>query len=147
MKEKEADAARKWCSAQERCTQDARERLRRRGVDAEEIEQLLELLVEEDYLNEARFAESFVRARAEHKAWGPAKIRAGLRAKGVDSAAIERAMSAQRETVFNEGLERLVARRVGELPEGRDRVVRWLVGRGFGLSEIFAALSRWERSD
>ena len=147
MKENEADAARKWCSTQERCTQDLRERLRRRGVAPEEMEQLVALLVEEDYLNEDRFAESFVRARAEHKAWGPAKIRAGLRAKGVDSAAIERAMSVQREAVFDEGLERLVARRASELPEGRDRVVRWLLGRGFGLSEIFAALARWERSE
>ena len=111
------------------------------------MEQLVALLVEEDYLSEERFAESFVRARAEHKAWGPAKIRAGLRAKGVDSAAIERAMSAQREAVFDEGLERLVARRARELPEGRDRVVRWLLGRGFGLSEIFAALARWEQSE
>ena len=147
MKENEADAARKWCSTQERCTQDLRERLRRRGVAPEEMEQLLALLVEEDYLNEERFAESFVRARAEHKAWGPAKIRAGLRAKGVDSAAIERAMAVQREAVFDEGLERLVARRARELPEGRDRVVRWLLGRGFGLSEIFATLARWERSE
>jgi regulatory protein len=147
MNENEADAARKWCSAQERCTQDARERLRRRGVPPEEVEQLVALLVEEDYLNETRFAESFVRARAEHKAWGPAKIRAGLRAKAVDSAVIEQAMSVQREEVFSEGLERLVARRANELPEGRDRVVRWLLGRGFGLGEVFAALARWERPE
>lgn len=141
-----ADALRKWCASQERSTQDALEKLRRLGVEGGEAAGVIAQLVSEDFLNEGRFAESFVRARAEHKAWGPAKIRAGLRAKGVSSAEIERAMEAQRPGVFSQGLERLVERRAHELPEGRDRVVRWLLGRGFPLGEVLAALAPHERA-
>lgn len=148
MREKEEqawlDGLRKWCSSQERCTQDVRERLQRKGADARTIEAIQAQLKDEDFLNEERFAEAFVRARAVFKGWGPAKIRAGLMAKRVPTSAIEAGFAALDDGVFAESLTALVHRRADELPEGRDRLVRWLLSRGFPLGSILAELEALE---
>lgn len=139
------DGLRKWCSSQERCTQDVRERLQRKGADAATVDAIQAQLEDEGFLNESRFAEAFVRARALYKGWGPAKIRAGLKAKRVPDAAIEAGFAALEGRAFDTSLAELVQRRSNELPEGRDRLIRWLLSRGFSLGSILTELEVLER--
>lgn len=139
------DGLRKWCSSQERCTHDVRERLRRKGADDATVDAVQAQLEAEGFLSEQRFAEAFIRARALHKGWGPAKIRAGLKAKRVPDAAIDAGFAALEGQVFDASLAELVQRRVNELPEGRDRLIRWLLSRGFSLGSILTELEAFER--
>ena len=140
------DGMRKWCSSQERCTQDVRERLRKKGADEASIDAIQAQLNDEKYLSDRRFAEAFVRARAVYKGWGPAKIRAGLKAKGVSGTDIEAGFAALEEVTFKDSLGDLLNRRKRELPEGRDRVIRWLLSRGFSLGSILAEIESLERN-
>ena len=140
------DYVRKWCSLQERCTQDVREKLRQRGAHSEEVEAIVATLREENYLNDQRFAEAFVRARAVQKRWGPTKIQLGLRAKGISSADVMRALDELESNAFEDSLATLAEKRKHEIPEGRDRVIRWLISRGFSLSSVLRELERMDDS-
>jgi len=144
MKEKveqtDYESMTKWCSLQERCTQEVRERLRKKGCSGPTADEVIQRLIEMDFLNEARFAESYARARAVHKGWGPLKIASGLRSKGLANSEVDAALAGVPAETFSAQLHRLVQRRKEELPEGKDRLIRWLVSRGFRLNEILTEI-------
>ena len=107
-------------------------------------EDWLESLHAEGYLDEARCAESYTRTHLEHKRWGPLKIKAGLRARGLSNAAIDKAVQAVPDQDWQRAADELARRRSGELEEHRDRVFRWLLQRGFPQAIVWTAFDRLE---
>ena len=135
---------RRWCSLQERCTGDVRRKLQGQIEDEREIDTIVATLVEEGFLSDERFLTSYVRTHAEHKSWGPGKIIHGLRAKGFSSAAANAAVAAHSPSSFQASLKALVERRRVELPAKRERVIRFLVSRGFAVNDILRVLEEAE---
>lgn len=131
---------RRWCSLQDRCTSDLRKKLRAQFDDEAVVMDMVEALVEEGFLSDERFLTSYVRTHAEHKSWGPRKIAHGLRAKGFSSTEVNVALAAHSPASFQASLEVLVERRRLELPAKRERVIRFLVARGFAVNDILRAL-------
>ena len=86
------------------------------------------------FLSNERFLTSYVGTHAEHKSWGPRKIAHGLRARFSGSAA-DAAVAAHPQSSFKAALA-LVERRRAELPAKRERVIRFLVSRGFAVNDI-----------
>ena len=135
---------RRWCSLQERCTGDVRRKLQGQIQDEKGINTIVEALVEEGFLSDERFLSSYVRTHAEHKSWGPRKIAHGLRAKGFSGSAADTAIAAHPQSSFKASLAVLVERRRAELPAKRERVIRFLVSRGFAVNDILRALEEAE---
>lgn len=135
---------RRWCSLQERCTGDVRRKLQGQIEDEREIDTIVETLVEEGFLSDERFLNSYVRTHAEHKSWGPRKIVHGLCTKGFSSGAANAAVAAHSQSSFQASLEALVERRRAELPAKRERVIRFLVSRGFAVNDILRVLEEAE---
>ena len=135
---------RRWCSLQERCTGDVRRKLQGEIQDEKGINTIVEALVEEGFLSDERFLSSYVRTHAEHKFWGPRKIAHGLRAKGFSGSAADTAIAAHPQSSFKASLAALVERRRAELPAKRERVIRFLVSRGFAVNDILRALEEAE---
>ena len=135
---------RRWCSLQERCTGDVRRKLQGQIDEEEGVDVILATLVEEGFLSDERFLTSYVRTHAEHKSWGPRKIVHGLRAKGFSSAAANAAVAAHSQSSFQASLKALVERRRAELPAKRERVIRFLVSRGFAVNDILRVLEEAE---
>lgn len=69
-------------------------KLTQRGWSRVEVETVVDALALEGLQSDQRFAESFVRSRAQ-KAQGPVRIRAELSERGLDRADIERALQAE----------------------------------------------------
>jgi regulatory protein len=60
-------------------------KLERRGFNADEIKSLISSLIERDLLNDARYAELWVRSRlAQKKAHSPLWLRMSLEKRGID---------------------------------------------------------------
>ena len=119
-----------------------RQKLRDIGGDAALIDAVLADLQSRKLQSDVRFAESFVRSRAE-RGYGPRAIEMGLRERGLDKAAASDALAASgydwreqavvvRERRFGSGLPRE--------PRERARQLRFLQCRGFAGGEISAAL-------
>ena len=135
---------RRWCSLQERCTGDVRRKLQGEIQDEKGINTIVEALVEEGFLSDERFLSSYVRTHAEHKSWGPRKIAHGLRAKGFSGSAADTAIAAHPQSSCKASLAARVERRRAELPAKRERVIRFLVSRGFAVNDILRALEEAE---
>jgi regulatory protein len=127
---------RKWCSIRERCELDVRTKLKKADVNESELQQLIARLIEEDFMSESRFLESYIRTHIEYKGWGPHKIANGLKIKGFDSSSAWEAVNSWDQKAFESALSRLLERRAGEWKENRERVIRFLVSRGYRMGDI-----------
>jgi regulatory protein len=63
-----------YCAYQDRCHQEVEEKLRSFSLSNDEKEMLLVYLIQENYLNEERFACSFARGKHRIKHWGTTRI-------------------------------------------------------------------------
>jgi regulatory protein len=114
-----------------------KQKLLRKG-SPDHVQGVLEKLQASGYINDAAYAESY--ARLYSGRWGAAKIKQHLLQKGVSSAVIAQTL----EKLAPEGhplaeatalLERYRSKHKGE----KARAIRFLVGRGYGFSDAFAA--------
>jgi len=124
----------------EHSQQELRRKLTSRGVDANCIDRVLDRLAEAGLQSERRFAESFARQRAE-RGYGPARIRAELRERGIDSGLAHEALESL-EVDFAERAREVYQRKYGEPPgaelDYRERAKRFnaMRRRGFEAEHI-----------
>ena len=81
-----------YCSYQERCHEEVKQKLSDFGLSQYEIGQILGILIEENFLNEERFAIQFAGGKFRMKHWGKLKIRQELRQRKVSEYCIKIAM-------------------------------------------------------
>ena len=115
-------------------------RLIAKGAPRNEVGFVLDELIAQGYLSDARYA----RAMATQKAGGYSRrsIAEALKAKGIARTDIERAL-VEAEADDGEALRALWQRRFGKPPideREKARQVRFLQARGFALSAIFKLL-------
>lgn len=72
-----------YCSFQERCQLDLTNRFMAWNVEKSNWDKILDYLIDEDYLNEGRYVEAFVRGKFRIKKWGRNKIKMGLMNKRI----------------------------------------------------------------
>jgi len=144
---KARDAALSLLSYRARTTVELKRRLKRKGFDDEVAAATVERLDQLGVVDDAAFAESFVRDRVRLKPRGPRRLAGELRAKGVDDdtarAAIAEVM--EREEATEEDLARAAAARwkprAGEhAARARARLQGFLARRGFGGDAVRAVL-------
>lgn len=120
-----------------------RRKLAAKRFDDEVIEATLARLREEKWLDDERFAAAYVRTRLLKRV-GRLRIRAELRAAGVDDDAAERAlrenMSAEAEEEHLRAAYEKLVQRLGT--DQRDRIATRLLRQGFEASAIRAVLGR-----
>ena len=60
----------KYCAYQERCQSEVRQKLYDFELHNNDIENILCSLIEQNFINEERFAKNFVRGKFRQKKWG-----------------------------------------------------------------------------
>lgn len=119
-------------------------KLRTREVPAGLATEVLDELIADGLLDNARFAEAFVRSRSG-RGRGPRKILAELAERGIDASLAERALRAG-ETDWTALAEEVLGKRFGNTPirdlKDRTRRMRFLAQRGFTREQSSAALGR-----
>ncbi len=81
--DKSRQKIRQFCSYQERSHQEVKEKLYSFGLYKEDVESLLSEMIEENYLNEERYAIAFAGGKIRIKKWGRVKIRYELKQKRI----------------------------------------------------------------
>lgn len=112
------EAALRLLARREHARRELVDKLARKGWSSAEAETTAEELADEGLQSETRFAESFVRQRAE-KGYGPVRIRAELRQRGVDDADADRALD-ELDIDFFERAASFYDRKYGHLPPPAD---------------------------
>ena len=98
------DKMAKFCAYQERCVKDVKDKLRTFDISQEAKDKILEYLMENRFVNDERFAKSFVRGKINQSGWGVNKIRFHLIQKDIDKDIIEEALGQTDEEVYRQRL-------------------------------------------
>lgn len=98
------DKMAKYCAYQERCVKDVHDKLKTYDIPKEERDKILDFLLDNRFVNDERFAKSFVRGKLNQSGWGVNKIRFHLMQKGIDKDIIEEALGQTDEEVYRQRL-------------------------------------------
>ena len=94
----------RYCAYQDRCVHEVRNKLATFDMPSSEKEKIVKLLVDEGYLDDERYASTFVRSKIHLKKWGVNKIRMALKMKGVSDENITNALSEIDPEIYREEL-------------------------------------------
>ena len=81
-----------YCAYQERCHSEVKTKLYSFGLNKNEVEEIVYLLITENYLNEERFAIMYAGGKFRMKQWGKNKIKQFLKFKQVSDYCIKKAL-------------------------------------------------------
>lgn len=96
-----------FCGYRERCHFEVKEKLFSMGLPKKEVEILICRLIDENYLNEERFAILFAGGHFRQKKWGKVKIAYELSQKRVPPAIIKRAIKEVEGPDYTVSLQKL----------------------------------------
>jgi regulatory protein len=136
----------KLCSKAEYCRADVyRKALKDLEGDAEAAGKVVEQLVADKYVDDARYASAFAREKAGLQGWGPVKIRFQLRAKGVSDQVIAAALEEVEPDRAADKLERLLAAKARTLQgdsQFRLKLIKFGLSRGYEYEAVEEALKK-----
>lgn len=136
----------KLCSKAEYCRADVyRKALKDLEGDAEAVGKVVEQLVADKYVDDARYASALAREKASLQGWGPVKIRFQLRAKGVSDQVIAAALEEVEPDRAADKLERLLAAKARTLqgdPQFRLKLIKFGLSRGYEYETVEEALKK-----
>lgn len=137
------------CSTREVCEFEIRAKLLRMHLPDSEIEKILDFLVENKFVDNARYARAFASDKARFSGWGRQKIAMGLRQKRISASHIAMALDGLDHDIYAQSL--LKAARSGasslDLEQYGDRakLARRLASRGFESGLIMAVIEQLRR--
>ena len=129
------------CSTTELCLSDIRKKLDATDLTDPEKGLIIRHLLDEKYVDEARYARAFVRDKFRFSGWGRVKIAQGLRAKQISQTDIQEALQEIDEEDYRRALrDALKAKRRtvrgSSTYETNAKLIRFAQGRGYELAII-----------
>ncbi len=141
-----------YCAYQERSHSEVQAKLYSLGVWKKEHDAIISTLIEENYLNEERFAIAYAGGKFRMKQWGRIKIRYGLKQKQVSEYCIKKALKQIGEEDYANTLQQLAAEKYTSL-KGKQYLVRrkkttdFLIQKGYEHELVAAAIQELVRPE
>jgi len=111
------------------------------------IDEIIGHLIQENFLNEERFARSFARGKFNIKKWGKNRIVNELKQRDITKYNINLALKELEETAYLETLEKLAGKRLAQLTETnvfkkRKKLADYLLYRGWESPLVYEITKR-----
>lgn len=142
------------CARRECCTYDLMKKLSGWGISHDDASAIVEKLERQNFVDDARYAEAFVRDKYRFARWGRRKIRMGLVAKHIGRHDIESALEAVDSEEYEDLMMATLRAKIRTMPddtvktyEGRMKLLRFAVGRGYEPDLVIHAMesgSLWD---
>lgn len=104
-------------------------------------DRVIERLLERGYLNDAKFAEIFVRSRANLRNYSTRRMKLELQKKGISSDIIDQVLSESDDFDENVALENLIAKKQNRYDD-EQKLIAYLARQGFNYDSIRMALNQ-----
>jgi regulatory protein len=145
-KEQALQKLRQYCAYQERSHSEVQQKLYELGIRKHEHDEILSTLIEEDYLNEERFAKAFAGGKFRMKDWGRKKIFYALKEKRVSEYSIKQAMKEIDEEDYLKNLKELVEEKYGSLKEEqhlvrKKKTIDYMLQKGYEFDLVTKAVN------
>lgn len=136
-----------YCSKAERAEYDVRQKLSRWELTEPIIYNIINRLKKENFLNEERFCNSFIKDKMRFNKWGKTKIIYELKRKSIPETIISNCFEGIEVTGFEESLLKILITKNKSVKaetdfERRNKLIRFALGRGFSYEEINKCLKQ-----
>ena len=132
------------CARAEHCSYEMRTRLNGWGITSTEAEKIIDRLIDNRFVDDERFARSFVRDRYRFSGYGRRKIALGLIAKRIPREIIDNAMEEIDDDIYFDNLRRLINRKATGLDlsayDDRNKLYRYGLSRGYESALVARAI-------
>ena len=134
-----------YCSYQDRCHKEVEQKLNSFTLITALKEKVIVHLIENNFINEERFAKSFARGKHNYKGWGKNRIVNELKFRNISSRIITIALKEIPEATYLENFHQLAEKHWNNITERRGqkknkKFVDFLLRKGYETSLIYEKL-------
>lgn len=135
-----------YCAYQERSQQEVRDKLYTWGLHKNDVENIISHLIENNFLNEERFAIAYTLGKHRIKKWGRFKIIQGLKLKRVSDPLMKIALKQLEEEEYTLNLLSVLEKKAALLKvtdpwKRKNMLVQYGISRGYESELIFEILN------
>ena len=135
------------CSRREYCPEDIRLKLESWGVSEDDAGRVIMILIKENFLNERRYAEAFVKDKFNYNKWGKVKIAAHLKMKKIPAGIVSSALECIDDELYMRILNDLIVshRRNVKAKNQYDlkgKLLRYGLSKGFESQLLYDIIAR-----
>lgn len=135
------------CAKAEVCVSDARRLMLRWQIPTQEQEGIIDQLLRDRFIDEARYAGAFVRDKLNFSRWGARKISEALYRKRIPADIIRRAMEQAEGVPMADRLESDLRRKNDAIKEDnpykrKEKLLRFGLSRGYDFDTVTEAIER-----
>jgi len=128
--------AESFCAYQERSQHEVRNKLYELGLHQNDVETIISELIENNFLNEERFAQAYTLGKFRIKGWGKLKIKQGLKLKQIPDKLIQKSLQKIDSDDYIERLKQVLDKKSPFVKEKdpykrRYKLMQYAASRGF----------------
>ncbi len=134
--------AQNLCAAQEKCIYDIEQKFYQWGLPKEYFQPLITNLINDQFIDEERYAISYAKEKFRFNKWGKIKIEFALKQKNIPENYIQKAIKEIPLHEYNQLLEKELKKKLKSLKDTdeytiKSKLVRFAVSKGFENGKIF----------
>ena len=146
-KEQALQKLKHYCAYQERCHSEVKQKLYDLGIWKKDHDEIIATLIEENYLNEERFAIAFAGGKWRMKHWGRVKIKHELKQKQVSDYSIQKALKQIDDEEYQNVLIKLAKEKYASLKSDqylvrKKKTIDFLIAKGFEAELVYRAMEK-----
>ncbi len=135
-----------FCAYRDRSHKEVEKKLKAMNMIPAAREHIIIKLMEEGFLNEERFARSFVRGKFRIKKWGRIKIKQELKKREISTPIIKLALTEIKETEYYESLEQLAEKKLALTKESdtfkrKQKLISYLAQKGYESNLVYEVVN------
>jgi len=137
----------RYCAYQERAISDVNKQLDKYNLDEKLKRKIIETLIAEGFLNEERYAQTYMLSKLRNNRWGRIKIIHGLKEKLIDPNIIHKVIEAIDEKEYIEIINSLIEKKEvllqkEDLFTKKNKLARYIIYKGFESSVVWEQINK-----
>ena len=134
-----------YCAIQERCSSDIVTKMKTWRITNENQNKILDILIQEDFINDKRYSKSFCRGKFRIKKWGKVKITNELKRKNINPSTITSSLNEIKDIDYNTALDTQFNKKKQSIKSSnyydkKKKIANYLIGKGYESNLVWEKL-------
>ena len=132
----------KYCAYQDRCHKEVEQKLKQMHMIPEAIERVIVDLIQDNHLNEERFAKAYVRGKFSIKKWGKVRLTLELKQRQISQYVIKTALAEIDPEEYLQTFHKLAEKKALNMSESnpfkrKKKIADYLIYRGWESHMVY----------
>jgi regulatory protein len=137
----------RYCAYQDRCHKEVAQKLKDMQMIPQASEQIIMTLIEENFLNEERFAMAFVRGKFKIKKWGRRRLIFELKQRNISNYLVNKALGQISDMEYKTTFEALAHKKANSFKGGsvlkkKKKLADYLLYRGWESHLVYEKINQ-----